>query len=486
MFIRRTKSRNSTCFQIGRKRYGKFELVRHLGCASTLAGIEALRIKAKEELANIVLKNQLSLFPNVPSSLKAKLLSWQITGFHQVFGRVYNQIGFPNNLLRDLAITRIVHPKSKVATARYLERYLGISLSKDSLYRFLDTLNKDQLTQIAFDFVFRKNKGISLVFYDITTLYFETENEDDFRKKGFSKDHRSDTPQILIGLFVDSEGYPFDFDFFDGSTFEGHTFKSSVEKLIQKYAFSKPTVVADAAMLSTNNLAFLDASHIDYIVGARLKNLSGNIIKKICQHNFVKEDICQITMEGQRLLVDFSPERARKDAGTREKLIEKLKKKMAKKETLIRKSKYLLVENQGRVLGLNKEQTEADKNFDGLKGYITNEGNKNSPKEIIKQYHNLWKVEKAFRMSKNDLKERPIYHQNANRIKSHLLVCFVSLLVMKEAERILSQKHCSLEKAIEILGKVGQGKARIGNIELEIDSELDQEAKSILEHFMGH
>ena len=134
---------------------------------------------------------------------------------------------------------------------------MGISLHRDRVYRFLDTLDKNKLTSIAYEFVSVKNEGISLIFYDVTTLHFETETEDDFRKKGFSKDHRGDMPQILIGLFVDYEGYPFDFDFFTGNTFEGHTFKISVEKLIKKYQFKSLTVVADAGMLSEENLSYL-------------------------------------------------------------------------------------------------------------------------------------------------------------------------------------------------------------------------------------
>ena len=234
MFVRKTKSRKSTCFQIGEKRYGKFELIKHVGCASIDNEIEALQATAKQELQELMLRNQLLLFPEIKKSFKAKLLNWHITGYHLVFGTVYDSIGFPNNILRDLVVARIVHPRSKNATARYLQNYLGISLHRDRVYRFLDTLDKNKLTSIAYEFVSVKNEGISLIFYDVTTLHFETETEDDFRKKGFSKDHRGDMPQILIGLFVDYEGYPFDFDFFTGNTFEGHTFKISVEKLIKK------------------------------------------------------------------------------------------------------------------------------------------------------------------------------------------------------------------------------------------------------------
>ena len=167
--------------------------MKHVGCAGTPAEIEALKIKAREELTRIVLENQLSLFPNTPDLPQAKLLRWHITGFHQVFGHVYDRIGFPDNLLRDLVVARIVYPKSKTATIRYLARYIGIDFSKDRVYRFLDRLDKDELTRIAFRFVSQRNSGISLVFYDVTTLYFETDSEDSLKKKGYSKDHRSDT-----------------------------------------------------------------------------------------------------------------------------------------------------------------------------------------------------------------------------------------------------------------------------------------------------
>jgi len=199
-----------------------------------------------------------------------------------VFGNVYDRIGFPCTTLRDLVVARIVNPKSKTSTIRYLNRYIGITLSKDTLYRFLDTLDKNTLTKIAFSFVSKRNNGITLILYDVTTLSFEIENEDEVRKKGYSKEHRNDLPQMLIGLFVDFDGYPFDFDVFEGNTFEGHTFKVAVENLMNKYSFENLTVVADAGMLSEDNLSYLTDRHISYIVGARIKNMPDKITKNLC------------------------------------------------------------------------------------------------------------------------------------------------------------------------------------------------------------
>lgn len=486
MFVRRIKSRQSTCFQIGEKRYGKFKLIKHVGCASATAEIEALQVKAKQKLQEMILKNQLLLFPEIKKSFKAKLLDWNITGYHLVFGKVYDLVGFPNNMLRDLVVARIVHPKSKDATVRFLKNYLGIILSKDKIYRFLDTLDKNKLSKIAYEFVSVKNNGVSLIFYDVTTLHFETEKEDEFRKKGFSKDHRGDMPQVLIGLFVDFEGYPFDFDYFTGNTFEGHTFKTSVEKLIKKYQFDNLTVVADAGMLSEDNLAYLETKKINYIVGARLKNTKEEIVKKIIDHNYKIKSINEIELDAQRLIVEYSEDQAKKDAKNREKIIDKLKRKLETGKPVIHKNKFLAWKNNDKITSIDDKKIEEDKQFDGLKGYIANKGNRSSFKEIIDQYHNLWKVEKAFRMSKSDLKERPIYHQEIKRIKSHLILCFVSLLVMKESEKILNKKKYTIERAIEFLGKVGEGEIRIGNIKMPLESELNQDSKNILKLFSGH
>lgn len=474
---------------------GKFVLIRHVGSASIPEQIEILQLKAQEELSKTKLDRQPSLFPAVDTETRATLVNWRITGFHQIFGHIYDGIGFPKNMLRELVIARIAYPKSKSATVRYLDQYLGINLSEDRIYRFLDTLNKDELTKTAFDFVSKKNNGIALIFYDVTTLYFEANDEDDLRKKGFSKDHKNELPQIVIGLFVDKDGYPFDFDFYEGSTFEGHTFPKAIKSLLERYQFPDLVVVADAGMLSENNISFLETEKLSYIVGARLKSLSEKFKKQIFIHDFTKElmfeTLCEVKTKAgviakRRLIIDFSEKRAKKDNFNREKLIKKLEVKIASKKELIKKSKYLLVENQGKVTGIDQEKIKRDKHHDGLKGYWTNLLANNKPKEIIDQYHNLWKVEKAFRMSKSDLQERPIFHRKLKRINGHLLICFCSLFILKETERILKPTDISLMRAIEVLGKVGQGDMVLGKLQLPIDSELSEEAKSIFDEVLGH
>jgi transposase len=361
-----------------------------------------------------------------------------------------------------------------------------VSPAKDTVYRCLDSLDKQELTRTAFNFVSRRRQSVSLVFYDVTTLHFETETEDEFRRKGYSKNRRGDMPQIIVGLFVDAAGYPLDFDIFPGNTFEGHTLETAVAKLKHKYGLTNLTVVADAAMLSADNLSFLESQGFDYIVGARLKSLPQTMIREITAFDFSAGAIYSVEWEGKRLLVDFSISRAQRDAANRDRQVKKLEAALISKRPVIRKSKYLKLDSPGQTKQIDQVRIAADRQFDGLKGYITNIANRMTFKQIIGQYRNLWKIERAFRMSKSDLKERPVYHWLRSRIQAHLTLCFVSLLVAKETERILAQKHCSLDRAIEILGRVGSGTTRVGGVELDIESEPDEEARLILGLFEGH
>jgi transposase len=392
-----------------------------------------------------------------------------------------------------LSIARIVYPKSKLATSCYLDQYLGVSISEDKIYRFLDTLKKEELTRIAFDFVSKKNNGIAIIFYDVTTLYFEADEEDDLRKRGYSKDHKNELPQIVVGLFVDKDGYPIDFEFYEGNTFEGHTFPVAIKALTIKYNLNDLVVVADAGMLSDKNISFLETENISYIVGARLKAMPKTLKEQIFLHNFIKEPIYDVMYDNKtkksgqkRLIVNYSEKRARKDCYNRDRLIKSLKAKIAAKQEVVRKSKYLIIEQKGTIAGIDQDKIDQDKRHDGLKGYWTNLKLTIKPTEIIEQYNNLWNVEKAFRMSKSDLRGRPIFHRKIARIKGHLLICFCSLLVMKETEKILKPTGISLSKAIEVLGKVGQGEMTINNIKMQIESELSTEADNIIKQVLGH
>jgi transposase len=317
----------------------------------------------------------------------------------------------------------------------------------DSLYRSLDKLHsryKDSVEAISYDHT-KKILGptISIIFYDMTTLYFEAEDEDDLRKIGFSKDGKFQHPQIMLGLLVGKGGYPISYDIFEGNTFEGHTLLPVLKRIEKKYGFKDVTVIADAAMLSKHNLKKLCAAQYQFIVGGRIKNESTQIQEQILKslkflHNGGSLDLTR--EDGTRLIVTYSTQRAKKDAHNRDRGLAKLKQRMRlgklTKEHLNNRgyNKFLVLEGTVAV-SLDNNKIAADAQWDGLKGYVTNTDLQ--PEMVVENYRELWQIEKAFRISKTDLRIRPIYHFRKRRIEAHICIAFAAYAIIKELEHQL-------------------------------------------------
>ena len=296
-----------------------------------------------------------------------------------------------------------------------------------------------------------------MVFYDVTTLYFEVEDQDDLRKTGFSKDGKHQHPQIVLGLLVSVDGYPLAYDIFEGNKFEGHTMMPVLESFRTKFKLDKLVVIADAGLLSEDNIEQLQSKQYEYILGARIKNESQAIKEQILA---LKLENGQSTVfnkdEQSKLIISYSDARAKKDAANRKKGLEKLERTINSgrltKQSINNRgyNKYLKLDGQVKVT-IDYEKYKADGKWDGLKGYLTNTGM--TTDEVIGNYKNLWKIEKAFRISKTDLRIRPIYHRLRRRIEAHLCIAFCAYKIYKELERQLKEKKTDMspEKAIDIL-----------------------------------
>ena len=300
------------------------------------------------------------------------------------------------------------------------------------------------------------NNKLSVVFYDMTTLYFESSDEDDLRKTGFSKDGKHQNPQIFLGLLVGLGGYAIGYEIFEGNIYEGHTLIPVLEKLSKKFNLSKPIVVADAGLLSTENLKQLKQNGYQYILGARIKNESVSTKEQILEAK-LKDGEHKIIVKspGQRLIISHSDKRAKKDAHNRKRGLSRLEKRITSgkltKSSINNKgyNKYLKLEGEIDIT-IDYERFKNDAAWDGLKGYITN--TRLGVKNIIENYNNLWYIERAFRMSKTDLKIRPIYHYLRNRIEAHICISFTAYAIYKELERLLSKDHIqfSVKRAAEL------------------------------------
>lgn len=293
---------------------------------------------------------------------------------------------------------------------------------KENIEQAVITFAKEEY---SFDF--------DILFYDVTTLYFETFRDDDLRKQGFSKDNKSQQPQIVVALMVSKEGLPIGYEIFSGDTFEGHTFIPVIKDVVKKHKVKNLTVVTDAAMISDDNVKELLAQGLHYIVGARLGNVSNELLELI-DKQLLREDgqVIRMNTDKGNLICSYSLTSAKKDKFEMEKQIEKAQ-KLLKAPSKIKKIKFIKSEEQRLVV--NNALIEKAKKLLGVKGYYTNlpEAVVDN-KTVIERYHELYKIEQAFRIAKSDLETRPIFHFKEEPIKLHMLICFMALTISKHIE----------------------------------------------------
>lgn len=474
MFLRKLRNRSgSTSVQIISKSSGKYKVIKTIGTSVSEQEIQRYIYLAKQEIERISIQPKLfvsesdTLVEQVFSDLSNS--SIRTIGPEIIFGKIYDSIGFNvihEELFRHLVIARLAFPLSKLKTIDYLYRFQGVKLDIDAVYRFLDKLKSKlqaQVEQIAFAHTKRVLQGnISVVFYDMTTLYFEASDEDDLRKTGFSKDGKHQNPQIFLGLLVGLGGYAIGYDIYEGNIYEGHTLIPFIEKITQKFNLDKPIVVADAGLLSTDNIKALTDLDYEYIIGARIKNESENIKKQILEKQLAEGQMMTIRKTSKtRLIVAYATNRAIKDEHNRKRGLHRLEKQIKAgkltKSSINNKgyNKYLKLTGDVSI-EIDYEKFNNDQSWDGLKGYITNTNLKD--KQVIENYKNLWYIEKAFRMSKTDLRIRPIYHRLKHRIEAHICISFTAYSIYKELERVLYKEKStlSLKKSAELTHNIYQ------------------------------
>ena len=469
MFVRQKKNKSGVIsVQVIDKSRGRYRVKKTLGSSSDLSVVEELlrqghlfidQYKGQPAL-DFILGDDDHYYQSIYDNIKQV----QLLGPELVLGKLFNAIGFnaiKDDLFRHLVIARIVYPVSKLKTAAYLHQYKGISIDVNELYRYLDKLQQGQIKQvkqISYEHTIKILGGqLSIVFYDVTTIYFEAEQEDELRKTGFSKDGKHQQPQIVLGLLVSENGYPLDYEIFEGDKFEGHTMLPVVEAFKEKYQLQQLIVVADAGLMSNKNIEELTNKGYDYIIGARIKNETQAITNQLLA--LTLEDGKSIAIQRsilQRIIISYSESRAKNDAHNREKGMERLKKQLAKgkltKQHINNRgyNKYLKLEGEIKIT-FDEQKYEADAKWDGLKGYLTNTAL--SKETVINYYKQLWQIEKAFRISKTDLRIRPVYHYKKRRIEAHICIAFAACKLYKELERQLKEQQSKLspEKVIDIL-----------------------------------
>lgn len=488
--IRTTKtSSKATAVQVVRYKDRKMIVAAHIGSAHNPEELNVLKKSASAWIEKI--SKQTSLFSanhlsaNFVQLDKCRYLGVRYGFIHEILTLVIKHFGFCSltnkKMLADLIIVRIIEPASKFHSLELLEEFFNTKYLRKDFYRYLPefALLKDKtenkilaLAKKEFDFDF------SLVFYDVTTLYFETFQSDELRKPGFSKDNKSQQPQVLIGLIVDAQGFPVAYEMFEGNRFEGKTFIPIISAFKKKHGINELTVVADAAMLSLDNTKALKANGLSYIVGARISNLPSKLIDGI-NSQLERKNKANIRLETEHgsLVCDFSEKRFRKDKADMDKQIMKAV-ALLKNPGRVKRAKFVKGKNKTE-LEMNSELIEKTKLLLGIKGYYTNLPEAIANTTIIEQYHNLWHVEQAFRVAKSDLEIRPIYHFKRQTIEVHILICFAALAICKYMEIKTGR---STRQIVKILKSVTD--ARIKNMltgeEIIMRSKISADIKQIL------
>jgi len=486
-------SSGSISVQIIDRTHRQYKVIETIGSSKSIADIELYLDIAKTRLKELSRQLYPTLFDE---EIEEKLEFIDLAnrdlipvGDELIYGKLFHQIGCNNiklntkhlTFFKELVISRILYPGSKLYLIDYLAYFKKKHIDKNKIYRFLDTLYKEDIKDSIEECIFNHTKKImndtiAITFYDVTTLYFESESEDDLRRIGFSKEGKLARPQILLGLFTTLQGYPLSYEVYEGNKYEGHTLIDVLKKFQTKYKLkTKPIVVADRGMLNNANIAFLENNNYKYILAYKIKNVDSSLKGKIANLTFTddgvihtinidkeivykdNEDKKQTLKISQRLILSYSSKRAKKDKKTREKALKKIKttlnqKNIAKSDLkLSYYAKYLDIDDKCKIkYRLNPDKVSQDERLDGIKGFATNDFTLKAD-DVISHYQNQYDVERAFRISKTDLRIRPIYHRLENRIKAHILISFVSYAIHKEFERRLKQRDIKFDFSQKLL-----------------------------------
>ncbi len=472
-FIRRVKTASgATAIQIVTKQKGQIVKIVHIGSAHTEEELKVLLALARKHIQGNQLELLLEPQPSLRVGLKRSFsgLLWN-TLQHQ-----YEKIGFDrlnDEAFKALCLARIVEPTSKIDTLRVLAD-LGVDpIDQNKLYRSLAKAAsldyRKAISQACFEHVGRG--GLTLVLYDVTTLYFEVQEEDGYRKPGMSKERRLE-PQIIIGLLVDRNGFPLGLQSFGGNKAETKTLLPVIQDFLTQKGLIKTTIVADAAMMSASNLAALSEAGYTYIVGSRLHKVPYDIAEYQKTGELNDQQIVVEKKEGYRVIYQYRAKRAALDMRNIEKQVSKAM-KVLNGQVPTTKTKFLSVVAKKKQL--NQKLIDKAKALAGVKGYVTN---LDIPDEqVIAYYHQLFQVEATFRMAKSDLKARPIYHRKRDAIEAHLTIVLAALAVSRNIEY---QTGISIKQFVKLLRPIRSGIVTINEREILAEPEIPEQVKTLL------
>ncbi len=488
IFIRKKKTKSGgIAVQIIYKQGRVVTGLTHIGTAHKEAELKALLALAHEKIhENQIAFDFATLFQNGGDGTRLYLEKSYSELLWNTLSQVYDQLGFGkigDHVFKQLVLTRIIEPTSKLDTIRVLAD-LGLDTpSNTGIHRCLrDTVSQDyrgRLSEACFTHV--KPSALRLVLYDVTTLYFEVQKEDDYRRPGLSKERRLE-PQITVGLLVDRTGFPLEIQSFEGNRAEVKTIIPVIQGFQDRHSLKDITVTADAAMLSAGNIAELERLGFHYIIGSRLAKTPYEIAEYLCEDGATLEDgqvfesNITVIADGKRIkrrvVYQYRVKRAALDLLNIEKAIAKAQ-KIVEKKADIKRNRFLTIKGDTREI--NASLVEEARRKAGIKGYVTDLHI--SAQEVIDAYHQLFQVEKSFRMSKSDLKARPIYHHKRDSIDAHLTIVFGALSIARYVE---ANTGISISRFVRKLAPIRTGMVSANGVSLPVKPRIPNEVAILL------
>lgn len=494
MYVRKGATRSgATQVQIVTKQGRKIVNVEHIGSAHTEVDVAVMveiaknRIREHAEVAGNV---EFDLGDRGPTVASRLVLQRTYSRFlFDTLAGVYTRLGFgdavDDEVFRDLVIARIIEPSSKLDTIRILTE-LGLDApSNSSIHRCLDRAAdsgyRDALSQACV--TFRGVEQLTLVLYDVTTLFFQVEKEDEYRKPGLSKERRLE-PQIVVGLLVDQHGFPLQVHSFEGNTAETLTLVPVLDAFRTQHPNVTVSVACDAGMLSAKNLDALEAAGYGFIVGSRIAKTPYDITEyqntgRDLRDGQIFETTQSFGLAGarreRRVVYQYREKRARLDLRNIDKQVDKARRVVAGTSP-VKKGRFLKI--TGADKAIDEALVESARQRAGIKGYVTNLPIEEVPAAIvIDAYHQLFNVEASFRMAKTDLRARPIYHRVREKIEAHLTIVFAAIAVSRWVQE---QTGVSIKKFVRLLAPVRDGVMLIDGVEHHVPAALTPEIETLV------
>ena len=394
----------------------------------------------------------------------------QELGTELVFRRIWKDIGLHEIIKSELKIetefeigdaifnmtlNRLSAPSSKRNLENWQKGIYGINnYDVHQYYRAMDYMIevKDKIEKRLFDKVKDLfSLEVDVVLFDTTSLvyYGDGDKNEELLARGFSKAHRGDLKQIIIGLIMSKDGYPLGHEVFSGNTNDRSCFKEIIKKVAQKFNLGKVILVGDRGMISQKNIDILEQFGYEYILGYRMRTIP----KQDRAALFSKADLKIINKDklhwkpvdynGNTLYFCYNPERAKLDANKREEILAKLVKTLQSAEDVkiaITKKEYKqFLKISGKKPFIDEEKVKRDELYDGV--YVLTSNTKLNGPEIIESYKDLWQIEAAFRQLKSEIDVGPVYHWKDRRIKAHVMICFLSLMLRTILNKKLKEKY---------------------------------------------